>query len=205
MLKPLVNAQIQGILETTLDFQASGKASGGTSSASKFSYSYGAYLLYNLGYNAKAQIKGFGNWALGPRYAYSNDQKFVIYENTGTFTASPGSSKRGLLDPPPYMPRKGLLNSLDDREISSVTERPPVRDVIPYANSQPFNNSASIATDFLLGRRAGISGSNSDVGSGPSLSGSQQLTCPPGNGPEVTLPDFRRKFVWSIRGRITLT
>ncbi len=46
----LVDAQLVGYVNTTLQFAASASASGGSSSGPAASYRYGIYLLYNLGY-----------------------------------------------------------------------------------------------------------------------------------------------------------
>ena len=47
---PLVDAQLVGYVNTTLRFKASASGSVSSDTAPASSYSYGVYLLYNLGY-----------------------------------------------------------------------------------------------------------------------------------------------------------
>lgn len=46
-----------------------------------YKFGYGAYLYYNVGYKAKAEILEWIDWSLGERKAYTEDRKFIIHEN----------------------------------------------------------------------------------------------------------------------------
>ncbi|RYP24055.1 hypothetical protein DL765_000783 [Monosporascus sp. GIB2] len=46
-----------------------------------YKFGYGAYLYYNVGYKAKAEILEWINWSLGERKAYGQDRKFTIHED----------------------------------------------------------------------------------------------------------------------------
>ncbi|KAJ5816569.1 hypothetical protein N7447_008802 [Penicillium robsamsonii] len=58
------------------------------SSDNAFHYRFGAYLLYNLGYKAKANILGFIDWALAPRKAFTPDNTVTLYEKKGAIPMS---------------------------------------------------------------------------------------------------------------------
>lgn len=78
-------------------------ATGAISTVTKaWDYSYGAYLYYNLGYNAHATILQWATWALGERAAYSPDHKYTIYENSGSIPIGDNNAKRmvKLIDDP---------------------------------------------------------------------------------------------------------
>jgi len=78
-------------MQGTLSFQASGAAD---LVSGKFDYRYGVYLLYNLGFKAKAVILEWKDWALKPRLAYTpKDRSMTIFQRTGTIDMY-GNTKR---------------------------------------------------------------------------------------------------------------
>ncbi|KAL4861163.1 hypothetical protein BDV12DRAFT_204279 [Aspergillus spectabilis] len=54
----------------------------------QINYLFGAYLKYNLGYKATAQILNFIDWALSPRKAYPSPRSIDLYEKQGTVPMS---------------------------------------------------------------------------------------------------------------------
>lgn len=69
-------------MQATLSFQASGVVN---VLAATFDYRYGVYILYNLGFKAKAVILEWKDWALKPRLAYTpKDRSMKIFEKTGS-------------------------------------------------------------------------------------------------------------------------
>ena len=189
---PLVDAQLVGYVNTSLFFQASAVASGGSTSAGSFAYRYGVYLYYNLGYGAYATIKFFPNWALAFRNAYNPSPRFTIYENTGSFSGNSAGSKRSIEAPSNLQfPRRSLFEENDGAKLTSIDHVRRASDVYDKDNyaSSPSNFSAD--TDFLLGKRADLSDDSLLDGQSPDFT--QQLTCPAGDTASTRLPDFRRR------------
>lgn len=189
---PLVDAQLVGYVNTSLSFQASATASGGSNSAGSLVYRYGVYLYYNLGYGAYATVKFFPNWALAPRNAYNPSPRFTIYENTGSFSGSGAGSKRSIEVPEPlHLPRRGLL---EGGHGAKLTPTDHIRHGLGLYESSSYvsqpNVSSSADTQFILGKRADSSDGSLPDAQSPDFS--QQLTCPPGDTAQVRLPDFRR-------------
>ncbi|KAL8706621.1 MAG: hypothetical protein Q9201_000368 [Fulgogasparrea decipioides] len=180
----LVDAQLVGYVNTSLSFQASATASGGSNSGPAASYRYGIYLLYNLGYGAYATVKFFPNWALKPRNAFNPSKRFTIYENTGTFT---GPSKRSIDAPvviaAPKFPRRGIIS-----DGATLTALDQVHPYLDHDESVKLNHNQSSAMSMqsLLGKRADQSLPDSQIADFTS-----QLTCPPGNSAQVRIPDYR--------------
>ncbi|KAI4193916.1 MAG: hypothetical protein LQ350_008076 [Teloschistes chrysophthalmus] len=169
---PLVDAQLVGFVNTTLRFSAYAEGDVSSDTAPASSYGYGVYFLYNLGYGAYASIKFFPNWALKPRNVFNPMKQVTIYKKSGSFT---GVTKR-TIDPPdillgPRIPRRGLLDDWEGAEIS------PIDDV---------HESYAMDIRNLLGKRA--DGSLPTTQPGFSTA---QLACPPGNTPQIRIPDFR--------------
>lgn len=188
---PLVDAQLVGYVNTSLSFQASATASGGSNSAGSLVYRYGVYLYYNIGYVAYATIKFFPNWALAPRNAFNPSPRFTIYEDTGSFSGLTASSKRSAdaTESLP-LPRRGLLDSRDGVKLTSVYD-------VEYdvnGNRDPTlthrNISSSLDMNFTFSKRAGIDGGGS-LPDAQTPDFSQTLTCPPGDTAQIRLPDFR--------------
>ncbi|KAL8855567.1 MAG: hypothetical protein Q9178_007797 [Gyalolechia marmorata] len=174
----LVDAQLVGYVNTTLQFSASGSASGGSSSGPAASYRYGAY----------ATIKFFPNWALKPRNAFNPSKRFTIYENSGSFT---GSTKRSIDAPvvvaTPRFPRRGIINDWHGATLSAIDQIHPSLDQDARAELN-HNHSNAVSMQSLLGKRADGSLPDSQIAGFTS-----QLTCPPGNSAQVRLPDYRRR------------
>ena len=79
----LVDAQMVGYVNTILKFHAaaSATASGDSSSVSAgYAYTYGVYLLYNLGYGGHAIIP-FYEWYMSARDLFSSPRLITLYEN----------------------------------------------------------------------------------------------------------------------------
>ena len=188
---PLVDAQLVGYVNTSLSFQASAIASGGSGSASSLVYRYGVYLYYNIGYGAYATIRLFPNWALAPRNVFNPFPRFTIYEDTGSFSGPTASNKRSIdAKESLHLPRRGLLESRDGVKLTSI-------DDVGYgvsrnrdSTSTRWNISSSMDMDFALSKRAGIDGGDS-LPDAQTPDFSQPLTCPPGDTAPIRLPDFR--------------
>lgn len=196
---PLVDAQLVGYVNTTLSFQASATASGGSNTGNAASYRYGVYLLYNLGYGAYATIKFFPNWALEPRNAFSPSKRFTIYKNTGSFSGP--TNKRGIDALPkieaPKFPRRGLFGGSHGTKLTSLDHfhSPPGHSHLDFdAHSHDVdlshNASSAMSLQSLLGKRADDSLPNSQQ-----ADFSSQLTCPPGDTAQVRIPDYRREYL----------
>lgn len=89
----IVNAQISGYVKAILSFQASGAVTGGTNSPFLWSYSYGVYFYYNVGYRAAATTLNVFDWALSPREAYTlTGESICTGQSRGKFPFSPTRS-----------------------------------------------------------------------------------------------------------------
>lgn len=75
--KTIMDAQLSAFMTGKLSFSAQ---LDGTATSTKFPIKYGAYIFYNIGYSAKAQILGLIDWALKDRLAYHPDKKVKIHE-----------------------------------------------------------------------------------------------------------------------------
>lgn len=196
---PLVDAQIVGYVNNTLRFHASAKGTVGTNQGTTATYSYGVYLLYNIGYGAYATIKFFPNWALKPRNAFNPSKQFTIYENSGSFL---GNTKR-TIDAPLQLPRRGLAEDWSGTELSapnlvhSTHGHSHRRHVGHYKRHHPvhrgevdlsLNSSSAMSMQSLLGKRA-----DNNAPSSSQAVNIAPLQCPPGATGQVRNPDYRRK------------
>lgn len=86
-----MDAQLTGYVEGDLSFQAHGDYD---STDNAFHYRFGAYLFYNLGFKAKAQVLNFINWALSARAAYNPRRTVKLYDKQGTIPMSSTQAKR---------------------------------------------------------------------------------------------------------------
>lgn len=77
----LMDAQLTGYMEGDLRFKAHADYN---TDDNQINYSFGAYLYYNLGYKATAEILNFFDWALSPRKAYDPPRSIRLYEKRGT-------------------------------------------------------------------------------------------------------------------------
>ncbi|GLA13200.1 hypothetical protein AnigIFM62618_009730 [Aspergillus niger] len=157
-----MDAQLTGYVMGDLSFQAHGDYD---TTGNEFNYRFGAYLFYNLGYKATAQILNFIDWALAPRMAYDPRKTFKLYEKKGSIPmSSPAKSKReAAIDGPLHQ---------DLVEVGSLT-----------------NGSISTYLDSASGlsRR----GDEMDVDGPNAPEFTQDLKWPPGTSGDVQLPEIR--------------
>ena len=193
---PLVDAQIVGYVNNTLRFHAQATGTVSSTQGNTATYSYGVYLLYNIGYGAYATIKFFPNWALKPRNAFNPSKQFTIYENSGSFL---GTTKRSI-EAPPKLPRRGLSEDWPGMELSAVDQ---VHSTHGHSHGHHHshahlhhseadlsrNTSSAMSVQSLLGKRA--DDNSPTVGQGLNTA---PLTCPPGATAQVRVPDYRRKL-----------
>lgn len=104
--------------EDCLEVSAEASASGGTGTDPIFTYHYGAYLYYNLGYGWFANIiAGTWNWQYQPIYLYSPlGMRHTIYENDNVESDTAPCSKRSLGTPLSLdrNPDSGIFNAKDN-------------------------------------------------------------------------------------------
>ncbi|PHH65090.1 hypothetical protein CDD81_3488 [Ophiocordyceps australis] len=74
--KTIMDAQLSGYLVGTLSFQASTDVN---TQSQTMHYSYGVYLLFNMGYSARAYILGVIDWALAPREAFVPPKQVNVF------------------------------------------------------------------------------------------------------------------------------
>ena len=193
---PLVDAQLVGYVNTSLSFQASATASGGSTSDTSLIYRYGLYLYYNLGYAAYATVKFFPNWALSPRNAYDPTPRFTIYESTGAFTGTGASGKREVeaadVRQAFTLPRRGLLERAHGTELSTIEHNNHGSDGHKHTHLLNHNASSSTAMNFILDKRA--TSSDGNLPDSQVADFTSQLTCPAGDTAQIRLPDLRCKF-----------
>ncbi|KAL8746235.1 MAG: hypothetical protein Q9190_001722 [Brigantiaea leucoxantha] len=194
---PLVDAQIVGYVNNTLRFHAQATGTVSSTQGNTATYSYGVYLLYNIGYGAYATIKFFPNWALKPRNAFNPSKQFTIYENSGSFL---GTTKRSI-EAPPKLPRRGLSEDWPGMELSAVDQ---VHSTHGHSHGHHHshahlhhseadlsrNTSSAMSVQSLLGKRA--DDNSPTVGQGLNTA---PLTCPPGATAQVRVPDYRLNCV----------
>lgn len=100
----LVDARLSAFINNTLRFSAkvSGTASVGKSGGSAVAkYSYGAYLLYNVGFGGHANILGYG-WNMVNKYLFSSPKQYELFSSGDV--ASVDYRKRSL-------PQRAFVNS----------------------------------------------------------------------------------------------
>jgi hypothetical protein len=102
----LVDAQMVGFVNTTLRFHAdSGASVSGDSStvSAAYTYNYGVYLLYNLGYGGNATIP-FYEWYMTARTLFRSPKLITLYSNWDVGSSSTSISTKD--------PRNGILHLL---------------------------------------------------------------------------------------------
>ncbi|KAI9146996.1 Killer toxin subunits alpha/beta [Paramyrothecium foliicola] len=92
--RSIIDAQITGFVRGILQFFAEARSG---SSPTKWNYAYGVYLFYNVGYNARATVLEWADWALGERTAYEDDRKITIFRKDGSIDLN-DLSRRDLFD-----------------------------------------------------------------------------------------------------------
>lgn len=188
----LVNAQIYGQVPTDLQFYAAAKGSTGTGQDTKASYIVGVYFYYNVVFGAVANILGVANWASGDRKAYDPQPRYTIFEKTDSFAGSLSSARSVGESLDLRYPRRALFDALHIASGGSNDHNAPESVDLSH-NYRNHNGSWTMSTDALLGKRAASPSSDGDTAM-PDFSAAQQLTCPPGDSAQITIPDFRRKL-----------
>ncbi|KAJ6151670.1 hypothetical protein N7470_006798 [Penicillium chermesinum] len=159
-------------LNSTLDFSATVTGSIGTDTDPTYTYKYGAYLYYNLGYGGYANILGgTWNWHFTPVYLYSvPGNKYTIYENSNVESDATLNSKRDvkiLSD----ADEKGLFHDDYDDALSADSGLEPY--VPPASHFHHRRNH------MHLHRKEADSddGTNPDTAGVSSFTGSQKFDC----------------------------
>lgn len=204
----LVNAQIIAFLNSTLDCSATVAGSVGTGTSATYSYKYGAYLYYNLGYGVFANILGdTWNWHFTPVFLYGTpSQKYTIYENSNVDSDAtliskrdvkilPDDDEKGLFhddedevwdngDLEPYVPPASHLHHrrshihLDRKVQNCHHEQTNATSVVPYVSSMIFRRDDG-DTDMP------------DAADTSQFTGHQNFQYPPSGKNEPTLPELR--------------
>ncbi|PHH75536.1 hypothetical protein CDD82_4401 [Ophiocordyceps australis] len=124
--KTIMDAQLSGYLVGTLSFQASTDVD---TSTKTMHYSYGVYLLFNLGYSARAHILGLVDWAMAPREAFVPPKQVNVIGpvresiSWGRREAEQVDMADGDLDI--GISRRGLNASVETRELFGRSLSPP--------------------------------------------------------------------------------
>ncbi|KZF20522.1 glycoside hydrolase family 18 protein [Xylona heveae TC161] len=204
----LVDAQLVGFMNNTLRFhaEATGAVQGsGSSGSASASYKYGAYFLYNLGFGGYANIP-FYSWNAQSRFLFDSPRTITLYEDGDVASAS---TRKRDLPRIPQLPRRGLLNSITNEEISSHPDA--WSDQISEAETQGRNYSMlrprddisttddngqgevsafSLATLFTCPKGDNCTASNSGS-SAPGKRSDELTRRAVSSGCGWTLPDFR--------------
>ncbi|RMY34078.1 hypothetical protein D0866_05494 [Hortaea werneckii] len=190
----IVDANVHGSIPTDLQLHASAKGSVGSSSDTQASYLVGIYFYYNVAFGAIANILGLKNWATSDRMAFDSAPRYTIFEKTDSFSGSTSFARSEVDDNTGHTyiryPRRAIFAALDVAP-THQNERNVHNLNVSNAGNESRNQSWAISNEGLLGKRAN-SDSQSDTAM-PDFSAAQQLTCPPGDSSQVTLPDFRCK------------
>lgn len=94
----LASATVSGFVNNTLRFMASAaaSASGDTTGVSaSASYTYGAYLLYNVGFGGQANILNYA-WNMATTYLYTTASQYELYSGSGIVSTNITTTKRDL-------------------------------------------------------------------------------------------------------------
>ncbi|CBF89323.1 hypothetical protein AN0517.2 [Aspergillus nidulans FGSC A4] len=159
----LMDAQLTGYVMGDLSFQAHGDYD---TASNSFQYRFGAYLFYNLGYKATAQILNFIDWALGPRQAYTPNKTVKLYEKQGSIP----------------------MGSSSDQQARDLTVYGPV-ERRHIAAELPADANMSAYLDPATGLFRRSDPMDLDDPNDPEFT--QNLQCPPGSSGDVKLPELR--------------
>ncbi|KAJ9481815.1 hypothetical protein VN97_g11646 [Penicillium thymicola] len=204
----LVNAQIIAFLNSTLDFSATVTGSVGTGTSPTYSYKYGAYLYYNLGYGGFANILGdTWNWHFTPVYLYGTPgQKYTIYENDNVESDATLNSKRDTnMLPDDY--ERGVFHD-DDGEVwdngGLEPYVPPASHLhhrrghmhlhhkVHNSHHEQTNPTSSVPdVSSIIFRREDSDTDMPDGADSSQFSSFQNFQCPPSGKNEPTLPELR--------------
>ncbi len=160
----LVQATVSAYLKSAVQFNATGTVNFVTG---MFDYTYGAYLYYNLGYKAQANVLKWISWALADRNAYTPDRRIDIYgpkSGSLSLTGSRGETRRRmvkLVDSPP-----GGRALYDNETIGALVD------------------------PAWLFKRA----DDMDVDGPDAPSFSAPIQCPAGDSPTIKIPEMRSKY-----------
>ncbi|KAL5040855.1 hypothetical protein BDW71DRAFT_212703 [Aspergillus fruticulosus] len=203
----LVNAQIVAFLNSTLDFSATVAGSVGTDTDPVYSYKYGAYLYYNLGYGGFANILGdTWNWHYQPVYLYSvPGMKYTIYENSNVESDATLNSKRSFETVSDDDTEIGVFHDDDDEVWDDGGLKPYVppvshrhghlhhRRVANHAH-ETFNATSPVPDpNVLIFKRVDSDGDEemADADNTSQFDSYQSFSCPPSGNNSPTLPELR--------------
>nr|POE90696.1 chitinase-3-like protein 1 [Quercus suber] len=202
----LVDAQLIGFVNGTLEFSANVTATAGSGEESTFTYGYGAFLFYNLGYGGYANLfSDTWNWKYSSIYAYPYPgKKYTIYENSNLQSDDTLNSRRSIdgaveerkwFETPSRIIGRALLNDESLAVLREAATPEKIR-AAQVAGEQFANETSAVRSrDLFFGKRDpgdGSAGSSAvDVQNPAVNTGSQKFTCPPRGNRDVILPDFR--------------
>ncbi|KAJ5946733.1 hypothetical protein N7454_003572, partial [Penicillium verhagenii] len=183
----LVDAQMVGFVNTTLRFHAGATAevSGDSTSVSAgYTYTYGIYLLYNLGYGGHATIP-FYEWYMSTRALFSSPRSITLYENGDLGSTSTSiSAKRDLpLDESPiFEGGDAVTQPSQSRGVGRLIAFDSSRDLLWGSAPQYINktNSAGILRKRDDDSDVDMMDVDSDDDD-PSFSPASAVTCPANN------------------------
>lgn len=207
----LVDAQIIAFVNGTLEFSADVSASAGTGTDPTFTYRYGAYLYYNLGYGGFANIlAGTWNWHYEPVYLYSlPGMRYTIYENDNVESDEAPGSKRSLeTDPSLDDDFHGALIGTDDDTGSASIQPyfPPThqlrhrrqghrRQVTHSGYSVQNSPNSTMAEDagMIIFKRTDPDTPMPDADSSATFWERHVFNCPERKSTDIRLPELRYK------------
>ena len=148
-----------------------------TSTPSRWDYTYGVYLYYNIGYDAKARVLEWADWALGQRMAYKPDRRVEIYTKDGSIDLS-SSGTRSI---------PGRMATLDADNRTSKADN---FTILNYDDPGAFRMLAD--------------SDDSDDQDTPALSDAKtHAVCPDGGAPALRLPEMRCKYSYTRLRAVT--
>ncbi|KAF1992251.1 glycoside hydrolase family 18 protein [Aulographum hederae CBS 113979] len=170
----LVNAQIVGYVNSTLNLHAEAHGSIDISGEQLSTYKYGAYLKYNVGYGGRAKIPLFP-WYIKSKELFDAPAVIPLYESPPQgIAAKTIPIKRDEIPADPIkFPRRGLLNKAAAVDIETP-DMNRARKRADGSETSPAN--ASMAIDQMFRRQ--IDPDGDPTGSKPEFSLSQLFDCP---------------------------
>lgn len=205
----LVDAQIIAFVNGTLEFSAKVSASAGTNTDPTFTYRYGAYLYYNLGYGGYANIlAGTWNWHYQPVYLYNiPGMRYTIYENDNVESDAPAGSKRSIERLPELQEGHNRAIFINEDDVghesdntATVEPYPPPTNPLRHhrhgSRHARFHRGLANATmmdspEVMVYKREDSDTPMLDAESSSQFWGSQLFKCPAKSSEEVELPELR--------------